>query len=511
MKQNKYRIGILLTLIVLLSLACSLTSPTPASWSRTPTAQARAETSTAVAMTQGAVRTQAEALVPPTLEATEAQITTPTSETSLAAVGPWLVYPGRDGETLVAYDLASGQNFEINLPAPIYVADLARGLSPDGETLIVRAGSPDNLDELALYQIQLPGGEITKISPLLSLMLQRNIVNNTDSKAFEALQAVTQEDGLAWSPNSRYLAFNAALDNQSSDLYIYDTFENQIDRLNGLSTQNGGLFWTPGSNTLISQEFGEFNPDENNWYTLYVTGIQVPGFENQNTLYFPSSDSLGEFFLGWLNSQTFVSYSSTPSGLASLRQSNYEKLETIISFEGQFDDVCFDPQTKAIVMVLGDESAAINEMLAGIYLLEPESSVFNLQRAGDWDTCVWNQGGSFVVEGSQGVFVFGGDGEDTFLPDEGHARLSPSGNWMVGWGDGVDGDTGARLYQTSNNKPLQVLSEEPIKTAFWQPDSLGFFLLGESSLNHLEFPGLNPEAIEEGLWIDDPLTFIWVE
>jgi len=511
MKQNKYRIGILLAIVLMLSLACSLTSPTPASWSRTPTAQAQAETSTAIALTQQAVRTQAEALVTPTQRVTEVQISTPTSEILAVAEGPWLVYPGRDGGTLFAYDLPSDQTLEINLPAPTYVTDLIRGLSPDGETLIVRAGSPENLDELALYQIQLPGGEITKISPLLSLALQRNIVNNTDTYAIETLQAVTREDGLAWSPNSRYLAFTAALDNQSSDLYVFDIMENRVDRLNGLSTQNGGLFWTPGSNTLISQEYGEFSQDENSWHAQYVTGIQVPGFENQTTLYFPSSESLGEVFLGWLNSQTFVSYSNTPSGLVSLRQVNYEKLETIISFEGLFDSVCFDPQTKAIALVLGEESAASNETLAGIYLLEPESTAINLQRAGEWDNCVWNQGGSFVVEGSQGVFVFGGEGEDTFLPDEGHARISPSGHWMVGWGDGFVGDTGARLYQTSNSKPLQVLSEEPILNAFWQPDSSGFFLLGESSLFHLEFPALNPETIEEDFWIDDPMPFIWVE
>ena len=510
MKLNKSRIGILLAFLLVLSLACSLTSPTPASWSRTPTAQARAETSTAVALTQGALRTQAEALVTPTLEATEAPISTPTSGTSVVGEGPWLVYPGGEGGVLLAYNLKEDRTLEINLPAPIYADDLIRGLSPDGETLIVRAGSPENLDELALYQIQLPGGEITQISPLLSLTLQRNIVNNTGSNAFEALKAVTREDGLAWSPNNQYLAFNAALDNQSSDLYIFDTMENRVDRLNGLSTQNGGLFWTPGSNTLISQEFGEFDQDANSWQALYVTGIQVPGYNDQNTLYFPSAQSLGEVLLGWINNQTFVSYSRTPSGLESLRQVNYEKLETIISFEGQFESVCLDPKTKVIALVLGEESAAINEMLAGIYLLEPESTAINLLRAGEWGNCVWDQGDRLVVDGSHGVFVFGDNGEDILLPDEGHVRLAPGGNWMIGWGDGIDGDVGARLYQTSSSKVLQELSGELVTNVIWQPDSKGFFLLGESALYHLAFPALDLEIIEEDFWIDDPMHFIWV-
>ncbi len=511
MKQNEYRIGILLGLLLMLSLACSLTSPTPASWSRTPTAQAQGETSTAVALTQAAVREQAEAIVTPTPEITETTETSLTVESFNEIDGPWLIYPGDEAGVLIAFDYEADQIIKINLPEPIYTADLNRGLSPDGETLIIRAGSPENLDELALYQIQLPGGEITRISPLLSLSLQRDIVNNTDADAFEVLQAVTREDGLAWSPNSRYLAFSAALDNQSSDLYVYDLLENRVDRLNGLSTQNGGLFWTPGSNYLISQEFGEFDQDNISWQALYVTGIQVPGFENQNTLYFPSSESLGEVFLGWLNSQTFISYSRTLSGLNTLRQINYEKVEAIISFEGQFDSVCFDPQTKRIVLVIKESNAAINEMLAGIYLLEPESTAISLQRAGDWDACTWDPGGRFIIEGTHGVFVYGEDGVDIYLPDEGHARLAPSGHWMAGWGDGVDGDTGARLYQTSSSKPLQELTEEQIIEVLWQPDSKGIFILGETSLYHLEFPALDLEIVEEGLLVDGPIPFIWVE
>ena len=245
MKQHKYRIGILLASLLMMSLACSLTSPTPASWSRTPTAEAQEATSAVIALTQTAVREQAEKIVTPTLEITQTTEGLPIDVSATKADGPWLVYPGKASGVLIAYDYEADQSLEIILPAPIYTADLNRGLSPDGESLIIRAGSPENLDELALYQIQLPGGEVTRISPLLSLELQREIVNNTNADAFEVWQAVTREEGLAWSPNSRYLAFTAALDNQSSDLYVYDAYENQVDRLNGLSTQNGGLFWTP--------------------------------------------------------------------------------------------------------------------------------------------------------------------------------------------------------------------------------------------------------------------------
>jgi len=336
MKQTKISAGVFILLLLMVGMACSLTSPTPASWSRTPTAEAQAATNAAIALTQQVALEQTGRLRTPTPDFTEEKTFTPTYEPTNEIDGPWLVYPGGEGGMLYAYDLEAYQTIEISLPEPIYTADLVRGLSPDGETLIIRAGSPLNLDELALYQIDLPSAEIIQISPLLSLTLQRKIVNAVGSRAFETLQAVTRAEGLAWSPNGRYLAFTGALDNQSSDLYIYDTMNDRVERLNGLYSQN------------ISLEFGEFDQEDGSWHALNVTGIQVPGFNDQNTLYFPDSESQGEVFVGWLNSQTFISYSLTPSGLETLRQVNIEREEATVIFRGSFDEVGFDPYTKTI-------------------------------------------------------------------------------------------------------------------------------------------------------------------
>ncbi|MEA3327348.1 MAG: hypothetical protein U9R53_08575 [Chloroflexota bacterium] len=511
MKQYKINVFGLILMLLMVCMACSLTSPTPASWSRTPTAEARAATNAAIALTQQAALEQIGRLGTPTPDFTEEKIFTPTYEPTDEIDGPWLVYPGGESGMLYAYDLEADQTIEINLPEPIYTADLLWGLSPDRETLIVRAGSPLNLDELALYQINLPSAEIIQISPLLSLTLQRKIVNEVGTLAFETLQAVTRPEGLAWSPDSRYFAFTGALDNQSSDLYIYDTLNDRVERLNGLSTQNGTPFWSPGSSFLISLELGEFDQEEGSWHALNVTGIQVPGFNDQNTLYFPDSESQGEVFVGWLNSQTFISYSQTPSGLETLRQVNIEKEEATVIFRGSFDEVGFDPYTKTIAFIVGNNNSVPNEMVAGIYLLKPGSTAYNLQRAGDWESCVWDSGGMFVVSQSQGVLLIHPDGDDVFLADEGGVNLSPTGNWMVGWGDGVKGAAGARLYQSSSSRPLQELSDIAIKNVFWQPDSKGFFLFGEEALYHLEFPALNPQKIREGFSKDDLIDFIWVE
>jgi Tol biopolymer transport system component len=73
---------------------------------------------------------------------------------------------------------------------------------------------------------------------LLSLPLQRQVVNQEGTRAADALEVVTRPDGLAWSPDGRFLAFNAALNNDNSDLYVLDTLNDRIDRANRFLSQN---------------------------------------------------------------------------------------------------------------------------------------------------------------------------------------------------------------------------------------------------------------------------------
>ncbi len=364
----KLRHFLLVLVILVISLACQLTAPTPVMWEATATALIRAETNVVVLATQRAIDAENADLMPTSTSAVSQPTKTPTPE--IITDGPWLVYPAPDGSGIHAFDLDSHEILILNLPEPIYTADLMRGLSPDRETLVVRAGSPENFDELALYQIDLPSLEVVKISPLLSLDIQRDIVNEESSRALETLQVVTDPDGIAWSPNGRFLAFNAALDNESSDLYVWDTLNQRVERLNGLSTQNASLFWSPSSGWLISQELGNFNP-ESGWRSENVIGLQVPGFISQNSIYLPELNSRGEVFVGWLAAQIFISYSKTAEGTGFLRQVDLEIWEDSIIFDGLFEQISFDPKSQSIALILNEEQAATKGLAAGVYRVDP--------------------------------------------------------------------------------------------------------------------------------------------
>jgi WD40 repeat protein len=493
--------------VLVISLACQLTSPTPVIWEGTATALIRAETNAVILATQRAIEEENVDLLPTSTSAVSQPTKTPTPE--IIADGPWLVYSAPDGSGIHAYDGDTHEILSINLPDPIYTTDLKRGLSPDRKTLVVRAGSPENFDELALYQINLPSLEVTKLSPLLSLDIQRDIVNQESVLAQETLQVVTDPDGIAWSPNGRFLAFTAALDNDSSDLYVWDTLNQRVERLNGLSTQNTSLFWSPTSNWLISQELGNFIP-ESGWRSENVMGLQMPGFYTQTTIYLPELISRGEVFVGWLAAQIFLSYSETPDGATFLRQVDLEIWEDSLIFDGFFEQISFDPESKSVVLILSEAQAAAKGMAAGVYLLEPEKSYFILQQAGNWQQLRWDPGGRFVATGSQGLIAFEPGGDELIIPGEINALISPDGYWMVAWGDSEHSSQGLRLYQPDSDRPLQTITDQQVENVIWAQDSKSFFLYSEGKLYRVSFPSLSLVEIDAGFNQEELAPLIWV-
>ncbi len=508
MKQvNKILIGMILGLM-LVSLACRLTSPTPVSWSGTPSAEARQATNASIAQTQQAAVEEDTDLTP--IPTPTPRVLTPTPKPTIAVDGPWLVYHAPESGVIQAYDIDAGETLEIALPEPIYTSDLVNGLSPNGHTLVVRAGSEYVTDELGLYLIDLPSIEVTKLTQLLSLSAQRNIANDVGTRAFDTFRAVTREDGLAWSPDGRFLAFTAALDALSSDLYMWDTQHDRIERLNGVYSHSTSPFWAPGSNWLVSQELGSYS-EETGWRSEVVTGLKVPSFSDQNTLYLPANGSQGEVFLGWLNAQSFMSYSQTADGPRVLRQVNVDTLHVSQLIPGAFTDAAIGSGTTAYAFALDTDAAAVRNSIAGVYLVKAGSGAPELIRSGEWTTLVWDQGGMFIASGDQGLVAFTPEGKSIFLSGEKMARISPSGNWIVAWG-AADGDhSGAQLYQSPSGTWLQNLTDKQIESVYWQPDSKAFFILAGGTIYRLAFPDLSLNMIATGFDANQMLDLSWVK
>jgi hypothetical protein len=491
-------------------MACQLTSPRPASWAGTPTAEAWG---TSVALTQAAIEGPGDFLFTPTLPPLPVEVTptpTVTATPRVDGFGPWLVFPAPDNTGLQAYDITHQVTLEVPLPEPIIPEDLVRGRSPDMRTLIVRAGSALNTDELALYRVDLPSFEVSPVTPLLSIPVQRKIVNEDGLRVFETLATVTRPDGLAWSPDGRFLAFSAALDGETSDLYVLDTLNDRVERLNGLFSQNATPSWSPGGTWLISQELN-YVPQLERWRAELVTGLRLPGYDSQNMIYLPHASSMAEVFVGWLNADTFVSYAQTEDGPRWLRQVDMEALNDSIIREGGFQQIAFDPTSGVMAYILSYEDAIPQGLSGGLYRIIPDSPVHQLQQVGNWDQLTWDATGRFMASGPLGVTLFTAQGESVLLPDQANARLSPDGNWLIAWGDGQTSRAGARLFQSASSNPLQTMIEDPVEALLWQPDSKGFFIFSNGGLYHFVFPGLTPKLLVSGFPLESALVMIWVE
>ncbi len=494
--------------VLLFGAACQLTSPRPSSLSNTNASQNIQETNAAAFLSPTADAIEAQQY--PTETPTALATLTKTLQPGADSPGPWLVYPSPALDGLHAYDLTSKKIIEIPLPVPIYFGDLSSGRSPDGQTLMIRAGSPSNTDELALYRVEIPAGKAEKITPLLSIILHRQFVNQEGTRAAAAFQSVIREDALAWSSDSRFLAFSAAINTQTSDLYVVDTVNDRIVRVNGHFSQSASPFWSPGGNWLISQELSEFDA-QTGWRADFVTAVLAPTFAQQKTLYLAPANSHEEIFIGWINAQNFISISNTDQGPQIIRQINVENNRVVVLFSGQFRQAAVDPVNRALAFVLTYDQGISQNMDGGIYLLPSDASNFQLVRAGAWHDLWFDPAGMFAAVGTSGVFKFTPGEGGVFIPDKNGLTLSPQGNWMIGWRGGQASDAGAWLYQPNSDHPLQRLLEAGVKHVFWQPDSMGFFIYTIEGLYHFEFPRLRPIEIEIGFPDPFPMEFALLE
>lgn len=486
--------GVLLT-------ACQFSAPTPVAWAGTPTARALAATQTAFAATQ-----QSYAALP-----TAAPSSTPTQTDDMllpsatpAPDGPWLIYPAADGQHLKAYDRDLHSTNAINTPALLDLNDLTLGVSPNGLRLVVRAGSELVTDELALYFIENPLEGWLGSYPLLSIALQRELVNGSLGRNAAALLAVGAENSLQWSHDGQYLAFIAARDGDSSDLYRLNWLTGMVERLTARYQQDALPAWSPDDGWLITQEF-EVAADLSTWQSLSAWALRMPKLDETRALYVSPQYSQQERILGWINNLIYTSYSQTAEGKQDLRQVDIDSMSTTPYFRGGFNQAAFDPAALMLVIVLDEAHAQNLGWQAGIYSLAHATNSFVLQRSGNWQHLTWDEGGRMFIAGSaQGAYGFSASGSQFMLERDEFAAFSPDGNRLIGYGS-----QGIHLY-TAAGSFLQQLSDVAVKQLIWQADSRAFYVLTETGIYRLDYPAFKLQLVDASVHQGDDFAWTWL-
>ncbi len=123
--------------------------------------------------------------------------------------------------------------------------DLNAGISPDKKFFAYITGfggasvNPllvvlDIENQTSIFQLDLTGS-----------MVLPGMEGTHGDPAFEAFGAIQYSNSLAWSPDSTRLAFIAALDGDSADVYLFNPADNSVSRLSDEDGHAADLHWSP--------------------------------------------------------------------------------------------------------------------------------------------------------------------------------------------------------------------------------------------------------------------------
>lgn len=222
----------------------------------------------------------------PTQPPTPSASPTPGASRALDPAPPWLV--GADeGQVVAVNPDGSGRTVLASPPLWDPQQDIVagEGVSSAG-WIAARTGMPNDWNtstgwmssrdtgpaQVGIAIWRLPGHEPVRVIPRFSEALQAAMgeiiefetiyderLTGPRWKFDPTYVALLLDDArLFWSPNGRYLAFAAALDGPSADVYLYDAQSDQIRRLTDGPNQAVVLGWSPDSRRVLHYESSSY-------------------------------------------------------------------------------------------------------------------------------------------------------------------------------------------------------------------------------------------------------------
>ncbi len=437
----------------------------------------------------------------------------------LNAQVPLLIYPVAAG--LMAAQADGASKALISHSIPTLTRNLSDGLSSHGGLLAFRSGNnpltPDQegVEPLTLKLLDVRTGTTKPITRLFSPDMEQAIktaaATGDRTAAIEAAIAVIENDHtLAWSPDGRYLAFIAAIDGPSSDLYSYDRETGQINRLTDGPNQAANLFWSPDSRWIIHEEVESFGAGAG-WNVKAVWAAAPDGSGNRK-LYDAAKFSGGENFVDWVSPKTFLAYSWTAMGLQNIQLVDLDTgAAQLIGPKFPIQAFAFDPESQTQLYMTDDYTAQQNNSQGGLYLTAPTKQP-QFIAPGNWYDVRWlPQAKLFFAKGQDGVLSVTLDGTTTNYKGESALPLAaPDGAWLAAWGDGnFTSPIGLRLYTPDGELKRQITSDA-VSFATWSPDSTGVFYVSDGGLYYAAIPNGEPQSIEKGITSTEPGSVGWL-
>ncbi len=418
----------LLVAISLLLTACA-TSPslTPAPISPPITSAPTANSTTAPSTsTPLAPTAEPEATI-------SAPVATATPYPPLQTDGPYFIYlkqqddkqliiimdENAEGRKIVTWPLSD--QLPIN---PLTYGGHNSAIAPNGKWLAFYTGTAGELIygalipgpyDLALNLLEISTGKVFRLTGLLSEDYPHNFErldeiyakNESYSREGNYTAFFGGLRSLAWSPDSRYLAFAGEMDGPSSDVYIYDTETGQTRRLTNGNEHVQSILWSPDAKWIIhNSAFGVGVEVYTTFHAVNIDGTVVKTLSINN-----------DGFKGWLSSSMWLeSDGSMGRGAHDLRSVDIVTGQVVSLWPSAWHAYAIDSETATILL------RAIPQVeydLSGLYIIDGKTGVSaKIDGSPFWEVRYWGLNGiPFIahnqLEGDERTFAVYANGSAT--------------------------------------------------------------------------------------------------
>ncbi|MDO9086767.1 MAG: hypothetical protein Q7U53_11220 [Anaerolineaceae bacterium] len=251
---------------------------------------------------------------------------------AVTSSGIWMVNEQTRQATQISYD-------QLDIPW-----DLNDGMSPDKKFFAFITGfggasvNPvlvvlDLVNQTTLLQLELTGP-----------IIQPGVEGTHGDPSFEAFGAMQSISSLAWSPDGTQLAFIAARDGDSADVYLFNRSDNSVTRLTDEAGHASALHWSPDGQFLQYLSVYTFGTGAG----AKMAGLWVYDFQSNQVLLLETLDSNGEDFLTWMDNNRFLiaSWGRLCGGSYNLRIVDATSFDQLVIVEEGFTAAAYDPENQ---------------------------------------------------------------------------------------------------------------------------------------------------------------------
>ncbi len=258
-----------------------------------------------------------------------------TSETILVVTssGIWAVNEQTNEANQISYDQVDAPSWDLN-----------EGMSPDKKYFSYITGFGGASVNPMLVVLDIENKKSILQLELTGPSIQQGMEGTHGDAVFEAFRAIQYDNSLAWSPDGTRLAFIAARDGDSADVYLFNPTDISVSHRSDEDGHAADLHWSPDGQLLQYVSVNTFGTGAGS----DMESLWGYDFKSNTPQLLQVLDSNGENFLAWTDNSHFLINSwGRLCESYNLRLVNADRLLNQTIVDGCFTGSAYDPEQKS--------------------------------------------------------------------------------------------------------------------------------------------------------------------